>query len=44
MRERGNLEDTDVDGKIILKCIFRKWDEGTCTELILLGIGRVGGH
>jgi hypothetical protein len=26
LRERGQLEDPDVDGRIILKCIFRKWD------------------
>jgi len=24
--ERDHLEDTDVDGMIILKWIFRKWD------------------
>ena len=23
---RNYLEDQDVDGRIILKCIFRKWD------------------
>jgi hypothetical protein len=26
--ERGLLEDTGVDGRIILKCIFRKWNGG----------------
>ena len=26
--KRGLLEDTRLDGRIILKCIFRKWDGG----------------
>jgi len=25
-RERDNLEDVCVDGRIILKCMFKKWD------------------
>jgi len=24
--EKGHLKDSDVDGRIILKRIFRKWD------------------
>jgi hypothetical protein len=28
MREEGHLEDPDVDGRIILKLIFEKFDEG----------------
>ena len=29
-RELNNLEDPDVDGRIILRWIFRKWDGGMC--------------
>jgi len=28
MRERAHLEDPSVDGRIILRPIFRKWDGG----------------
>jgi len=28
LRERDHLEDPDVDGRIILRWIFRKWDVG----------------
>jgi len=37
-RERDQLEDLDVDGKIILKWIFRKWIVGAWTRLIWLMI------
>jgi len=26
LRERDHLEDADLDGRIVLKWIFRKWD------------------
>jgi len=26
MRERDHFEDPAVDGRIILKCFFKKWD------------------
>ena len=26
LRERDHLGDPGVDGRIILRCIFRKWD------------------
>jgi hypothetical protein len=28
LREREHLEDPGIDGKIILRSIFRKWDGG----------------
>jgi hypothetical protein len=28
MGERDRLEVTGADGKIILRCVFRKWNEG----------------
>jgi hypothetical protein len=28
VREREHLEDPCVDGRIIFRCIFRKWDAG----------------
>jgi hypothetical protein len=33
-----------LDGRIILRCIFRKWDVGIWTELGWLRIETVGGH
>jgi hypothetical protein len=39
LRERNHLEDLVVDGGIILKCIFKKWNGGVWTGLIWLKIG-----
>jgi hypothetical protein len=36
LRERDNSEDAGVDGRVILRGIFRKWDEGAWTGLIWL--------
>jgi hypothetical protein len=44
LRERDHLEDPDVDGSIILRWNFRKWDEGVWTGSSWLRIGTGGGH
>ena len=44
LRERENWRDPDVDGKIILSWIFRKWDVVVGTGWSWLKIGTGGGH
>ena len=44
LRERDHLRDPDVDKRIILRWIFRRWDEGVWTGSSWLRIGTGGGH
>jgi len=39
LNERDLLEDPDIDGKIILRWIFRKWDVGVWTGSSWFRIG-----
>jgi len=44
LRERDHLEESGVNGRTILRWIFRKWDWGPWTGLIWLRIRTGGGH
>jgi hypothetical protein len=44
LRERGNWGDTGVDGRIILRWIFREWDVGVGTGLMWPRIGTGSWH
>jgi len=44
LRERDQLADPGVDGDIILRWTFKKWDDGVWTGSMWLRIGTVGGH
>jgi len=44
LRKKDHLEDAGVEGRIILRWIFRKWDVGVWTGLIWLRIGTGGGR
>jgi len=43
-RERDNLEVLALDGRIILRLIFRTWDVGVWNGSSWLRIGTGGGH
>jgi hypothetical protein len=43
-RERDHLEDSTIEGTIILRWVFMKWDVEAWTGWSWLRIGTVGGH
>jgi hypothetical protein len=44
LKERNHLENPGIDGRIILREIFRKWDVGVWTGLNWLRVGAGGGQ
>jgi len=44
LMERDHWGDPNVDGRIILKWIFRKWDVWVWTASSWLRLGTGGGH
>jgi hypothetical protein len=44
VRERDHLEDPGIDWRIILRCIFRKWDVGTWSGSIWPRLGTGDRH
>ena len=44
LRERHHLGDPGVDGRKILRRIFKMWDVGLCIGSSWLRIGTGGGH
>ena len=44
LKDRDHLENPGVDGRIILRWIFIKWDVGAGTVSVWLRLGTDGGH
>ena len=44
LKERDHLGDPGLDGRIILRWIFRRWDEEMWTGSSWFRIGTGGGH
>jgi hypothetical protein len=44
LQETDHIVDQGIDGRIILRRIFSKWDVGLWTGLSWLRIGTVGGN
>jgi len=44
LHERNHLEDPGIDRRILLRCIFRKWDVVAWTGSFWLRIGTGGGR
>jgi len=42
--ENNHMGDPNLDGRIILRCIFKKWDVGVWTGSSWLRIGTGGGN
>jgi hypothetical protein len=43
-KEENHFKDRGVDGRILLKCIFKKWVGEPWNGLIWLRIGKGGGR
>jgi len=43
LSERDHLEDPGIDGRIVLRFIFREWDVGAWIGSVWLRIGTRGG-